>query len=65
MRLHDKVSDSLPNSKSNFKPHIYWSNVAKFAFFHFLAVYALLFEVAKSTWKTLVWAYLLYLFGKI
>jgi len=52
-------------SKSAFKPRIYWSNVFKFSLFHLLAFYAFFFEVRKAKWKTILWSYLLYLFGMI
>ena len=64
-----KVAASRENpfhfsSKSAFKPHIYWTNVFKFSLFHLLALYAFFFEVRKAKWKTILWSYLLYLFGK-
>lgn len=47
------------------KPQIYWSNVFKFILFHVISLYALLFEVKKSKFTTLMWAYFLYVFGMI
>jgi len=52
-------------SKKEWRPHIYWSNVFKFLLFHLLALYALLFDVKRSNWMTILWAYSLYLFGMI
>ena len=46
------------------KPVIYWTNVFKFAVFHTLALYALLFEVRKCKLITILFAYSLYLIGK-
>lgn len=44
---------------------IVWRNVVLFSVLHLAAIYAVIFEVRQSKWQTLLWSYLLYLFGGI